>query len=200
MTEQADSISTSTDTDDPFLWLEDVTGDEALTWVRSHNEPTVETLSSSDRFRDMERRPWRSSTPTTASRSSGAAANSSTTSGATRPIPRGLWRRTTLESYVTDAPDWEIIIDVDELARAEDENWVWSGATVLRPDYERALVSLSRGGADATVIREFDIPPHDSGSPTDSTCRRTSRVCAGSTATPSTWEPISVNSRTASAR
>lgn len=158
MTEQADSISTSTDTDDPFLWLEDVTGDEALTWVRSHNEPTVETLSSSDRFRDMEasalaildtddRIPfvrrrgeflynfWRD------------AAN-----------PRGLWRRTTLESYVTDAPDWEIIIDVDELARAEDENWVWSGATVLRPDYERALVSLSRGGADATVIREFDIP------------------------------------------
>lgn len=60
---------------------------------------------------------------------------------------------------MTDAPDWEIIIDVDELARAEDENWVWSGATVLRPDYERALVSLSRGGADATVIREFDIPP-----------------------------------------
>ncbi|KAF0971067.1 MULTISPECIES: prolyl oligopeptidase family serine peptidase [Gordonia] len=156
MTEQADGISTSID--DPFLWLEDVTGDEALTWVRSHNEPTVETLSSSDRFRDMEasalaildtddRIPfvrrrgeflynfWRD------------AAN-----------PRGLWRRTTLESYVTDAPEWEIILDIDELARTEDENWVWSGATVLRPEYERALVSLSRGGADASVIREFDIP------------------------------------------
>ncbi len=148
MTEQADAISTSID--DPFLWLEDVTGDEALTWVRSHNEPTVETLSSSDRFRDMEasalaildtddRIPfvrrrgeflynfWRD------------AAN-----------PRGLWRRTTLESYVTDAPEWEIILDIDVLARTEDENWVWSGATVLRPEYERALVSLSRGGgADA---------------------------------------------------
>ncbi|ASR01515.1 prolyl oligopeptidase family serine peptidase [Gordonia rubripertincta] len=158
MTEQADGISTSTDTDDPFLWLEDVTGDDALAWVRSHNDPTVETLSSSDRFRDMEasalaildtddRIPfvrrrgrflynfWRDATN-----------------------PRGLWRRTTLESYVTDAPGWEIILDVDELARTEDENWVWSGATVLRPEYERALVSLSRGGADASVIREFDIP------------------------------------------
>ncbi|NED70262.1 S9 family peptidase, partial [Streptomyces sp. SID10244] len=71
--------------------------------------------------------------------------------------PKGLWRRTTLESYRTDSPEWDVLIDVDALAAAEDENWVWAGATVLRPAYRHALVSLSRGGADASVVREFDL-------------------------------------------
>ncbi len=71
--------------------------------------------------------------------------------------PRGLWRRTTLDEYRGERPDWEIILDVDALAEAEGENWVWQGASVLRPDYRLALVELSRGGADAVVVREFDI-------------------------------------------
>lgn len=29
--------------------------------------------------------------------------------------PRGLWRRTTPESYKTDSPEWEVVIDVDAL-------------------------------------------------------------------------------------
>ena len=55
--------------------------------------------------------------------------------------PRGLWRRTTLDSYRTDEPDWDVIIDVDALAAAEDENWVWAGAEVIEPDYTLALIS-----------------------------------------------------------
>ncbi|MDO5670820.1 MAG: prolyl oligopeptidase family serine peptidase [Corynebacterium sp.] len=69
---------------------------------------------------------------------------------------RGLWRRTTLESYLDD-PEWEVLIDVDQLAADEDENWVWKGAHVRTPVVDRALVRLSRGGADATVVREFDL-------------------------------------------
>ena len=72
--------------------------------------------------------------------------------------PRGLWRRTTLEEYRRDRPDWEILLDVDALAAEEDENWVWQGAAVLRPGgYRLALLHLSRGGADASVVREFDV-------------------------------------------
>ncbi|MDY6807774.1 MAG: prolyl oligopeptidase family serine peptidase [Actinomycetota bacterium] len=149
--------SDATTTDDSFIWLEDVTGDRALDWVRAHNQPTVDDLGTGDRFATLEaealevldtddRIPyvrrrgeylynfWRD------------AAN-----------PKGLWRRTTLDSYRTDSPEWDVLIDVDALAADEDENWVWAGATVLRPEYRHALVSLSRGGADATVIREFDI-------------------------------------------
>jgi len=70
---------------------------------------------------------------------------------------RGLWRRTTLESYLGEGTEWEVLIDVDMLAAEENEPWVWKGAHVLTPDNDRALVRLSRGGADATVIREFDL-------------------------------------------
>ena len=70
---------------------------------------------------------------------------------------RGLWRRTTWESYRTDEPEWEVLIDLDELARREGVDWVWHGALILRPDLDRALVALSRGGSDADITREFDL-------------------------------------------
>jgi len=71
--------------------------------------------------------------------------------------PRGLWRRTTLDSYRTAEPDWDVLIDLDELAAADDENWVWAGADVIEPDLTLALIGLSRGGSDASVVREFDM-------------------------------------------
>lgn len=74
---------------------------------------------------------------------------------------RGLWRRTRLEDYRAGSPVWEILLDLDSLADAEDENWVWRGAHVRSPDHDRALVRLSRGGADAVVIREFDLNTMD---------------------------------------
>ena len=70
--------------------------------------------------------------------------------------PRGLWRRTTMAEYRKDKPDWETVVDLDSLAKAEGENWVWHGAR-LRPGFKVALVSLSRGGADAAIVREFNL-------------------------------------------
>jgi prolyl oligopeptidase len=142
--------------DDPFLWLEDVTGDEALAWVRAHNEPTLTELCD-DRFDEMRREALEvldtdSRIPYVRRRGEYLynfwrdAAN-----------PRGLWRRTTLESYRTDDPDWDVVINVDELAAADEMNWVWAGADVIEPDYTRALISLSRGGSDAAIVREFDM-------------------------------------------
>jgi len=72
--------------------------------------------------------------------------------------PRGLWRRTTLAEFQRPTPAWEVLLDLDALGKAEGENWVWHGANALYPDYDRCLLSLSRGGADATVVREFDVP------------------------------------------
>ncbi|WP_231989614.1 prolyl oligopeptidase family protein [Mycobacterium sp. 852002-51057_SCH5723018] len=143
-------------TDDPYLWLEDIAGDEALDWVRARNEPTLaefrdpqfdrmraealEVLDTDARIPYVVRRGeylynfWRD------------AAN-----------PRGLWRRTTLDSYRTDAPEWDVLIDIDELGRADDQKWVWAGAGVIEPDHTRALIGLSRGGSDASIVREFDM-------------------------------------------
>jgi Serine proteases of the peptidase family S9A len=71
--------------------------------------------------------------------------------------PRGVWRTTDPDSYLNGTPDWSILIDVDALAAEENENWVWKGAHVRSPAHDRALVKLSRGGADAVVVREFDL-------------------------------------------
>ena len=71
--------------------------------------------------------------------------------------PKGLWRRTTLDDYRKPEPHWDVLLDVDALARDETEDWVWAGCTMLPPDYRRGLVQLSRGGADAITVREFDI-------------------------------------------
>lgn len=142
--------------DDPYLWLEDITGDKALEWVRAHNEPTLAELTD-DTFEEMRRQALEvldtdSRIPYVRRRGEYLynfwrdAAN-----------PRGLWRRTTLESYRTDDPDWDVVIDVDALAEADDTNWVWAGADVIEPSYTRALVSLSRGGSDAAIVREFDM-------------------------------------------
>ena len=118
---------------DPYRWLEDVTGTEALDWVRARNEVTLAALSGGARFARLR-----------------AEAREVLDADDRIPFvrrrgeylynfwqdaehPKGLWRRTTLEEYRTDRPAWEILLDVDALAAEEEENWVWQGASVLRP-------------------------------------------------------------------
>jgi prolyl oligopeptidase len=142
--------------DDPYLWLEDITGDDQLDWVRKHNEPTLAELGG-DRFEQM--RAEALEILDTDARIPYVRRRGEFLYNFWRDAqnPRGLWRRTTLESYRTDEPEWDVILDIDALAQADDENWVWAGAEVIEPDYTLALVELSRGGADATVVREFDM-------------------------------------------
>lgn len=141
---------------DPHLWLEEVTGDDALTWVREHNEPTVAELAG-DRFEQM--RAEALEVLDTDTRIPYVRRRGEYLYNFWRDAknPKGLWRRTTIESYRTEKPDWDVIIDVDELAAADDTNWVWAGADVIEPDHSLALISLSRGGSDAAVVREFDM-------------------------------------------
>lgn len=152
--------------DDPYLWLEDVTGDAALAWVREKNEVTVEALRG------------------TAFDATEASIREILDTDARIPYARrrgqflynfwrdaehvrGLWRRTTMAEYRTENPAWDVLLDLDALAAGEDENWVWGGAQVLRPDQRLALVTLSRGGADATVVREFDLDSRTFRAPED---------------------------------
>jgi prolyl oligopeptidase len=147
---------TDNDTRDPFLWLEEVHGERAMAWVREQNAHSQAALDDGPRFSALRdelravldsaqqipyvtrRGPWLYNLWRDAQQ------------------PRGLWRRCTLDEYRHGDPRWHTLIDLDALARAEGENWVWAGAHGLGPAYERWLISLSRGGADATVVREFD--------------------------------------------
>ncbi len=144
--------------EDPYLWLEDVTGPVALDWVRARNAETVGELSGGTRFEQLrtqirevldadDRIPF-------VGRRGGFLYNFWQDAA----HPRGLWRRTTLADYRRAEPDWDVLLDIDALAEQEGENWVWHGAAMLRPGgYRLALVELSRGGADASVVREFDV-------------------------------------------
>src|SRR5918994_1981456 len=143
--------------DDPYLWLEDVTGEKALDWVRERNDEAFAELATGERFavlRDSFREALDADDRIPYVRRRGEFLYNFWQDA---EHPRGLWRRTTLESYRTAEPDWELLLDVDALGREEGENWVWQGAPVLRPGYRRCLVNLSRGGADATVVREYDL-------------------------------------------
>ena len=142
--------------DDPYLWLEEIEGEQATAWADARTADTVAQLADADYERDRDTlralldRPDNLPLP---ARRGGLLYNFWRDTAQ----PRGLWRRTTLRSYRTPAPDWEILLDLDELAAAEDEDWVWQGAATLPPDHARALVRLSRGGSDAAVLREFDL-------------------------------------------
>src|SRR5438067_11435724 len=143
--------------EDPYLWLEDVTGEDALDWVRTRNDETLDELTTGARFaelRDELREVLDADDRIPYVRRRGEFLYNFWQDAS---HPRGLWRRTTLESYRTAEPDWELLLDVDALGAAEGENWVWASASVRKPEYARALIELSRGGADATVVREFDL-------------------------------------------
>ncbi|QIS06567.1 prolyl oligopeptidase family serine peptidase [Nocardia brasiliensis] len=142
---------------DPYLWLEEVTGERALDWARAHNDVVVERFASSDRFSELEHRILDMLDTDTKIAYPGRRGRWLYNFWRDAEHPRGLWRRTTFAEYAKEAPDWDVLIDLDALAAAEEENWVWGGAAVLRPEQSRALISLSRGGADAKVVREFDL-------------------------------------------
>ncbi len=143
--------------DDPYQWLEDVTGDRQLDWVRARNATTDAALASTPEFKAMEagiREVLDSDAKIPGVQKIG---DYFYNFWKDRNHERGIWRRTTLEEYRKPNPAWETILDLDALNRAEGENWVWHGADCLRPAYERCLIALSRGGADADVTREFDL-------------------------------------------
>lgn len=143
--------------EDPYLWLEDVQSERALTWVEAHNALAVDELTQTPRYADIH---------------DGLLEiynSSDKIPGVTKhgdhyynfwqdaDHVRGIWRRCSPESYADQDPAWETVLDLDTLAAEEEVSWVWKGATVLDLTNDRALLRLSDGGKDAVTIREFDL-------------------------------------------
>ncbi len=148
--------------EDPYLWLEDVGGDKQLDWVRKQNAASQKAIESAPGFSALQEDLLKildSDDKIPYVYKQGDFLYNFWTD---KTNQRGIWRRTTMDQYHSANPTWETLIDVDALNKAEGENWVWHGASCLRPEvkgdpYTRCLVSLSRGGADADVTREFDL-------------------------------------------
>ncbi|QXQ14302.1 prolyl oligopeptidase family serine peptidase [Skermania piniformis] len=143
--------------DDPYLWLEAVTDEAALDWAREHNTRVRAEFAETAAFESLEQRILAMLDTDVRIPYPGRRGQWLYNFWRDAENPKGLWRRTTFEEYRKEQPTWDVLLDLDQLAETEQENWVWAGAGVLRPAQERALISLSRGGADATVEREFDL-------------------------------------------
>jgi prolyl oligopeptidase len=146
--------------DDPYLWLEAIDGERALAWVEAQNAATLARFGDARFAADRKilaaiyDRP--DNIPLIARRGS-AVFNF----WKDAEHPRGLWRATSLDAFRAPQPEWKILVDLDALATAEGEDWTWGGAATIPASHDRAILMLSRGGADAVVLREFDLASRD---------------------------------------
>jgi prolyl oligopeptidase len=141
---------------DEFLWLEEVWGERAIAWVNGQNEKTLAVLKADPRYEPFRKEALtiltaQDRTPTPTFRAGGI---DNFWQDATNV--RGVWRHSTLDSYRAGSPQWQTVLDIDALSKAENANWIYKGADCVAPDETRCLVSLSDGGKDAVAIREFD--------------------------------------------
>jgi prolyl oligopeptidase len=142
---------------DPFLWLEEVDGTRAIEWVKAQNVVSTRELSAVPEYqpildRCLEIMDSKERIPMPAQEGSYLY-----NFWQDPEHERGVLRRTTLASYRTAQPEWETVLDMDALCKAEGKQWVYKGRSTLPPDYRRCIVSLSPGGSDAVEMREFDL-------------------------------------------
>lgn len=143
--------------DDSYIWLEEIESDKSLEFVKSENERTLNHFRENPLFQKIEKDARsiylaKDRVPLVTLKN-GELYNF----WQDKKNPRGIWRKTSVESYKSKKPRWEILLDIDKLAASENENWVYKWSSTLPPEHTRALVHLSRGGKDATVVREFDL-------------------------------------------
>ena len=147
----------SLDQEDPYLWLEEIEGEAALAQVKEWNAETEAKLADVDGVAERAERARQILNDPNRLVNGFVIGDKVLNHWQDETNKRGLWRIAGLDDYLAGNPAWTTLIDVDALAEAEGEAWVWHGANCLAPDYERCLVSLSPGGTDADIMREFDL-------------------------------------------
>jgi prolyl oligopeptidase len=146
-------------TEDPYLWLEDIQGAKPLAQVKAWNAETMAELTKEPGYEAHRQRALKIlNDPQQIAMPGAVMGDMVTNHWVDAQHKRGLWRVSPLADYLAGKPQWKTLIDVDALGKAEGKSWVWHGANCLPPEYQRCLVSLSPGGGDADVIREFDVP------------------------------------------
>jgi prolyl oligopeptidase len=155
----ADNLETNhmnAETADPFLWLEDIHAARAMEWVKAQNAKSAAVLQSDPDYRNDYNAILKVMDATDRIPYGNLDHNYVFNFWQDAEHPKGIWRRTTIADYANAQPHWETLLDLDQLAADEKQNWVWKGANCA-PSLRHCLISLSRGGGDAVVVREFDL-------------------------------------------
>ncbi len=142
--------------EDPFLWLEEVQGKKALEWVQAQNARTLAVLEKDPRFEPFRTEALALLTATDRIPTPSFRAGGVDNFWQDQKNPRGVWRHTSLDGYASASPQWETVLDIDALSKAEGANWFFKGDTCLAPEDRLCLVRLSNGGKDAVEVRELD--------------------------------------------
>jgi len=142
---------------DPYIWLEEVEGEEALAWVRAQNARSLKELESDPRFEALYEEAL--SVLTSEARLALGQIHDGHVYNFWQDDAhvRGIWRRASVASYRAGAPAWETLIDFDRLAADEGRNWISGDIVCLTPEYRHCMIELSDGGKDAAYWREFDV-------------------------------------------
>ena len=144
--------------EDPYVWLEEIEGDRAISQVKQWNADTEAKLTALPGFEEHRTRALQLlNDPNQIATPSVVMGDLVANHWVDANHKRGHWRVSKLTDYIAGKPVWRTLIDVDALGKAEGKSWVWHGADCLPPEYQRCLVSLSPGGSDADVVREFDL-------------------------------------------
>lgn len=138
-------------------FLEEIEGNQALEWARAQNERTLARLKSDPRFAQIKAQALELLNAKDRIAYGSFRGKFLRNFWQDEKNPRGIVRRTTLRRYLSQDPRWETVLDIDALAAREGLNWVYKGIDQLKDSETHALVFLSRGGKDATIVREFDL-------------------------------------------
>ncbi|MGW4088989.1 prolyl oligopeptidase family serine peptidase [Nocardia sp. NPDC004750] len=169
-------VSRPNDQDDPHLWLEEVHGERQLAWAHEHTQRTVDEFTSTQEFDDLLEQILEVLNNT--DRVLTVRNNTWNMDRIENPArfgdwlfdfrhdadhPKGYLRRIRFADYRNgDQQNWETLLDFGALAVASDQEWtqgkwVFGQVKVLQDGQHRALISMSEGGGDFTVVREFDL-------------------------------------------
>ena len=143
--------------EDAYLWLEEVDGKKAIEWVEQQNKKTIDKLSQEKDYKNIYNKTLEIINSTERIASPTIYANYIYNFWQDKEHVRGIWRRTTKESYLSGNPSWELLLDVDALSKQDNVKWVYKGATGLYPKYDKFILNLSKGGGDAVIVKEFDV-------------------------------------------
>lgn len=142
--------------DDKYLWLEEVENPKALEWVDDWNKKSLAEIKGNKNYQAIYEKNLEIYNSNERIADPQIIGEYIYNFWQDKDHERGIWRRTTLKNYLTGAPEWEILLDIDKLSEKDGIKWVYKGASGLYPDYKRFMVSLSKGGGDAVVWKEFD--------------------------------------------
>ncbi len=142
---------------DPYLWLEDIESERSLEWARKHNAATFEQLRDHPLFDGLYSDAFAILTSDDRLPEGEIIGSDFHSFWQDRDHVRGIWRKTSIDALIAGDPQWQVLLDVDELAEKEGKNWVYKGIDCAGGQSDRCLVELSIGGKDESVYREFSL-------------------------------------------